>query len=153
MLLFDLFFKLCPWLLEKVNYVLAWENVQSMFILLLSFLWIVDSLEKALMLEGDDRGWDGWMASLALWTWVWVDSGSWWWTGRPGVLRFTGSQRVGHNWATELNWELKLPGWRPGRWSVVAAGISHSTLLSTLSWVSRRDCLWKSLSVYYGVHF
>ena len=54
--------------------------------------------------EGDDRGWDGWMASLTKWTWVWVNSGSWWWTGRPGVLQFTGSQRVGHNWVTELNW-------------------------------------------------
>ena len=54
--------------------------------------------------EGDDRGWDGWMASLTQWTWVWVNCGSWWWTGRPGVLRFMGSQRVGHDWATELNW-------------------------------------------------
>ena len=54
--------------------------------------------------EGDDRGWDGWMASLTLWTWVCVNSGSWWWKGRPGVLWFTGSQRVGHDWATELNW-------------------------------------------------
>ena len=53
--------------------------------------------------EEDDRGWDGWMASPTQWTWVWVDSGSWWWTGRPGVLRFMGSQRVGHDWATELN--------------------------------------------------
>ena len=47
--------------------------------------------------EGDDRGWDGWMVSPTQWTWVRVDSGSWWWTGRPGVLRFMGSQRVGHN--------------------------------------------------------
>ena len=54
--------------------------------------------------EGDDRGWDGWMASLTQWTRVWVNSGSWWWMGRPGVLRFMGSQRVGHNWVTELNW-------------------------------------------------
>ena len=54
--------------------------------------------------EGDDRGWDSWMASLTQWTWVWVDSGGWWWTGRPGVPRFMGSQRVGHDWATELNW-------------------------------------------------
>ena len=55
--------------------------------------------------EGDDRGWDGWMASLTRWTWVWVNSGSWWWTGRPGVLRFMGSQRVRRlsDW-TELNW-------------------------------------------------
>ena len=47
--------------------------------------------------EGDDRGWDGWMASLTRWTWVWVNSRSWWWTGRPGVLWFMGSQRVGHD--------------------------------------------------------
>ena len=71
----------------------------------------VDSLEKTLMLggieaggEGDDKEWDGWMASPTRWTWVWVNSGSWWWTGRPGELRFMGSQRVGHDWATELNW-------------------------------------------------
>ena len=54
--------------------------------------------------EGDDRGWDGWMASLTRRMWVWVNSRSWWWTGGPGVLRFMGSQRVGHDWATELNW-------------------------------------------------
>ena len=54
--------------------------------------------------EGDDRGWDGWMASLTQWTWVWVNSGSWWGTGRPGVLRFMGSQRVRHDWATDLIW-------------------------------------------------
>ena len=54
--------------------------------------------------EGDDRGWDGWMASPTWWMWVLVNSGSWWWTGRPGVLRFMGSQRVGHDWVTELNW-------------------------------------------------
>ena len=60
--------------------------------------------------EGEDRGWDGWMASPTRWTWVWVDSGGWWWTGRPGVLQSPGSQRVGHDWATELNWtELRLP--------------------------------------------
>ena len=61
--------------------------------------------------EGDDRGWDGWMASPTQWTWVWVSSGSWWWTGRPGVLRFMGSQRVGHDWATELN-STELWHWR-----------------------------------------
>ena len=58
--------------------------------------------------EGDDRAWDGWMASLTQWAWVWVNSGSWWWTGRPGVLQFMGSQRVGHDWATELNWTTVL---------------------------------------------
>ena len=54
--------------------------------------------------ERDDRGWDGWMASPTQWTWVWVDSGSWWWTGRPAVLQFMGLQRVRHDWATEVNW-------------------------------------------------
>ena len=74
-------------------------------------MWTAESFEKTLMLgkteaggEGDDRGWDGWMASPTGWTWVWVNSRSWWWTGKPGVLRFMGSQRVGHNWMTELNY-------------------------------------------------
>ena len=83
----------------------------------------VDSLEKTLMLGGtggrrrrDNRGWDGWMVSLTQWTRVWVNSGSWWWTERPGVLWFMGSQRVGHDWATELN------------------GISYSTSLPIYNW-------------------
>ena len=71
-------------------------------------MWRVDSLEKILMLGGIGgrrrRGWDSCMASLTRWTWVWVDSGSWWWTGRPGVLRFMGSQRIRHDWATKPNW-------------------------------------------------
>ena len=74
-------------------------------------MWRVDSLEKTLILGGIGgkrrRGWqrwDGWMASLTRWTWVWVNSGNWWWTGRPGVLQFMGSQRVGHDWATGLIW-------------------------------------------------
>ena len=61
--------------------------------------------------EGDDRGWDGWMASPTRWAWVWVNSGSWWSTGRLGVLRFMGSQRVGHDWATELNWTELYSTW------------------------------------------
>ena len=74
-------------------------------------MWGADSFEKTLMLgkiefrwEGDDRRWDGWMASPTQWTWIWVDSGSWCRTEKPGVLRFMGLQRVGHDWATELNW-------------------------------------------------
>ena len=61
--------------------------------------------------EGDDKGWDGWMASPTQWTRVWPSSGSWWWTGRPGVLQPMGSQRVGHDWATELkpDWMLVFP--------------------------------------------
>ena len=54
--------------------------------------------------EGDDRGWDGWMASPTQWTWVWVSSGNCWWTGKLGVLQSMGLQRVGHDWVTELNW-------------------------------------------------
>ena len=54
--------------------------------------------------EGDNREWNGWMASPTRWTWVWVNSGSWWWTARPGMLRFMRSQRVRHDWVTELNW-------------------------------------------------
>ena len=58
--------------------------------------------------EGDDREWDGWMAAPTQWTWVWVNSGSWWWTGRPGVLRFMGPQRVGRDWATELKIDFTI---------------------------------------------
>ena len=61
--------------------------------------------------KGDNRGWDGWMASLTQWTWVWVNSGSWWWTGRPDMLQFMGSQRVGHDWATELTWRQVNHEW------------------------------------------
>ena len=73
-------------------------------------VWRVDSLEKTVMLGGiggrrrGDRGWGGWMASLTRWAWVWVNSRIWWWTGRPGLLRFMGSQRDRHDWATKLNW-------------------------------------------------
>ena len=75
----------------------------------------VDSLDKTWCWEGlgaggegDDRGWDGWIALLTQWTWVWVNSGSWWWTGSPGLLLFMRWQRVRHDWATELNWNIKL---------------------------------------------
>ena len=83
----------------------------------------VDSLEKTLMLggiggrrKGDDRGWDGWMASPTRWTWIWVGSGSWWWTGRPGILQSMGLQKVGHNWAAEQypltgSWLVCTPKW------------------------------------------
>ena len=92
-------------------------------------MWRVDSLEKSLMLGGieaggeeDDREWDGWMASLTRWTWVWVNSRSWWWIRRPGVLQFVGSQRVGHDWATELNWIwASFPG-SVGKESACSAG-------------------------------
>ena len=73
-----------------------------------------DSFEKTLMLgkieaggEGEDRGWDGWMVSLSQWTWVWVNSVSWWWTGKPGLLQSMRSQRVRHYWETKLNFRVK----------------------------------------------
>ena len=74
-----------------------------------------DSFEKTLMLERlkagraeEDRGWGGCMAYPTQWTWVWADSRSWWWTGRPGVLWFIGSQTFGYDWATEQNWTQLL---------------------------------------------
>ena len=74
-------------------------------------MWRVDSLEKTLMLgeigvrrRRGNRGWDGWMASLTQWMWVWLNSRSWWWTRRPGVLQFMGTQRSRHDWVTELKW-------------------------------------------------
>ena len=77
-------------------------------------LWTPDAknqlIGKTLMLgkierrrRGDDRGWDGWMASLTQWMWIWVGSRSWWWTGKPGMLQSLGSKKVRHDWATELN--------------------------------------------------
>ena len=78
-----------------------------------------NSLEKTMLgkIEGgrrtENRSWDGWMESPSWWTWVWVGSGSWWWTGKPGMLQSMGSQRVRHNWATELNWRRsQRKGWK-----------------------------------------
>ena len=73
-------------------------------------VWRADSLENTLILgkiEGSRMKQQmavGWMASLTLWTWIWISSRSWWWAGRPGMLQSMGSQRVRHDWATELNW-------------------------------------------------
>ena len=69
-----------------------------------TFYKLKNQIKYMLLCMPNDRGWDGCMASPTWWTWVWVNSGSLWWTGRHVVLRFMGSQRVGHNWATELNW-------------------------------------------------
>ena len=87
-----------------------------------NLMWRTGSLEKTLMLgnlkvrrKGDDREWDGWIASLTQWTWVWASSESWWWIGKPGVLQSMGSQRVGHDWVTELNCTkikiIKIKNW------------------------------------------
>ena len=73
--------------------------------------WLIGKDRDAGMDGGQEEkgttGWDGWMASPTRCTWVWVNSGSWWWTGRPGVLQFMGLQRVGHDWVTELNWTVR----------------------------------------------
>ena len=100
-------------ILKEISPGISWEGM--MLKLKLQYfghlMWRVDSLERLWCWEGsgawgegDDRGWDGWMASLTRWTWVWVNSGSWWWTGRPGMLRFMGLQRVRQDWATDLIW-------------------------------------------------
>ena len=87
--------------------------------------------------EWDDRGWNGWMASPTQWTWVWVSYGSWCWTGRPGVLQSMGSQRVGHDWVTELNWTEQAPMW---------SSLSESPN-SAISYISLEICLtFQSLS-------
>ena len=82
-----------------------------------------DSLEKASLLgkmrsgrEGDDRGWDGCMASLTPWTWVWANSGRYWWTGRPDVLQSVGWQRVGHDLATKQQQQQEVK--KPGLWTL-----------------------------------
>ena len=122
----------------------------------------VDSLEKTLIWErlgaggeGDNRGWDGWMAPPTQGTWVWVNSESSWCTGRPGVLRFMWSQRVGHDWATELNWTLfscgywnKLPQtWWPKTMVIYSLTVLEVRHLKSISlrcvMVPARQCfLW-----------
>ena len=76
-------------------------------------MWRANSLERTPMLgnvkagrEGDNRGWDGWMASPTQWIWVWASFRRWWWTGKPGMLRSVGSQRVGHDWVNKNNTSL-----------------------------------------------
>ena len=85
--------------------------------------------------EGDDRGWDGWMASLTRWTWVSENSRSWWWTGRPGVPRFMGSQRVGYDWATDLIWYYRMfPWWLKGKESLGQEDPLEKEI-ATCSWI------------------
>ena len=82
------------------------------------------------------------MASLTRWTWVWVNSGSWWWTGRPGVLWFMASQRVGHDWATELNWKLFVSPSHSLVFLLVSGGFVAMLHLSCWYW--QLGCFFKS---------
>ena len=95
-----LYLVFCVWLHS------LWQSVLLQMASFCSFMaelpWCSERLKAGG--EGDDRGWDGWMASLTQWTWVWVNSGSRWWAGRPCVLQSMGLQRIGHGWATEPNW-------------------------------------------------
>ena len=93
--------------------------------------------------EGDDRGWDGWMASPTQWTWGWVGSGSWSWTGRPGVLRFMGSQSGGYDWATELNW-MNACVWNLETWNIWSIGKAEMVIRR------ERTHVWTSVEVSTG---
>ena len=91
------------------------------------------------------------MASPTWWTWVWVNSRSWWWTGRPGVLRFMGSQRVRHDWATELNW-IWLSAWvfapmiQNSTCHEIKAGSNLWSIFQTkICWVSLKQLTWRSV--------
>ena len=94
--------------------------------------------------EGDDGGWDGWMASLTQWSWVWVDSWSWWWTERLGMLQFMGLQRVRHDWATELNLishlKANIEGIQPATSSI--NGILQSRILEWVAIPFSRGSSW-----------
>ena len=96
--------------------------------------------------EGDDRGWDGWMESPVQWTCVWINSGSWWWTGRPGMLQSMGLQRVGYDWATELNWQngCYIP------YTVIGSKVTtvNKTLVSSCSYSSTEYNLFMCRSVF-----
>ena len=97
--------------------------------------------------EGDDRGWDGWMASLTRWTWVWVNCRSWWWTGRPGVLRFMGSQRVRHDWATEVrHWKMDAQACPSG--SDGNRDAMQETQVQSLGW---EDPLEKEMATHFSI--
>ena len=86
--------------------------------------------------EGNDRGRDGWLASLTWWTWVWANSGSWWWTGMPGVLQSMGSQRVGYSWVTELNWLVIRSDWQWGwaAYQIIFLNTTSVFCLFILTW-------------------
>ena len=95
--------------------------------------------------EGDDRGWDGWVVPLTQWTWVWASSGSWWWTGKSGILQSMGSQKVGHDWATVLNWTDRY---------FVFHLRSHAAGKPSCSWVDMQNmCVYIYIYIYIYVQY
>ena len=114
--------------------------------------------------EGDDRGCDGWMASLTQWTWGWINSGSWWWTGRPGALQSMGSQRVGHDWVTELNWteprynhafnivRWYRQRWKKMYWQDLTGKHSYVSIVIRMSFAWKEKSTWSSMWGWGG-HF
>ena len=92
--------------------------------------------------EGDDRGWDGWMASLTLWTWVWAGSRNWWWTGKPGVLQSTGLPKVRRDWATELNYSFVHLIQCYLELNTKFKILQHSTALRDLCTLTHSSCVW-----------
>ena len=109
---------------------ILWQPNTKNWLIWKEFSWCWERLEAG---EEDDRGWDGWIASPTQWTWVWASSGSWWWTGKPGVLQSMGSQSIGHNWATELNCHV---GWIESTPSALEAqSLSHWANREVRGWV------------------
>ena len=107
-----------------------------------------DSFEKTLMLgkiEGDNRGWNCWMASPTWWTWIWTSFSSWWWTERPSVLQSLGSQIVRHNWMTELIHAQSLSCVSAAPWTVFRQ--------VPMSMEFSRQEYWSSLSFLPSEHF
>ena len=107
--------------------------------------WCWESLKAG---EGDDGGWDGLMASLTQWTWVWVNSWSWWWTGRPGVLQSMGSERVRHDWVTELNWTERWRGIWVKHWVFSMTFAFFKKLTISLFLIKVTDSLFSNLLLF-----
>ena len=101
--------------------------------------------------QGEDRKWDGWMASPTRWTWICASSRNWWWSGKPGVLQSMGSQRVGHNWVTELNWCAPKEIWHLSSSSVKWSLKCHLWQESSWRpWKYREKKMWLKMELHSG---
>ena len=97
--------------------------------------------------EGDNRGWSGWLASPAQWTWVWVSSGRWWRTGKPGMLQSMGSQRVWHDWTTTTNKNAGFPGGSVANNSPTMQKLQETWVQS----LGQEDRLTKGMAIHYSI--